>query len=132
MDYTTQVQMVIDIKPLLMKHVSKIYDNVDTFYENPEYLIRDWNAYEKSNYDPNYRESTSLKGYEIVYHDLDKLPHALIEYRNLTFTIEGKKCALVNFTETQKNEFFRWTGGCTLPSSIDLCEFVDRKSLKTT
>lgn len=110
MYYTTQVQMVIEIKPLLMKHVFAIYDNEDTNFENPE-----------------HKEIKELQGYEIVYHDMDKLPQSLGDYRNLTFTIEGKTCSLVNYDATKRNEFYRWTKGCSLPNNIELCRFIDNK-----
>ena len=110
MYYTTQVQMVIEIKPLLMKHVFAIYDNEDTNFENPE-----------------HKEMKDLQGYEIVYHDIDKLPQSLSDYRNLTFTIEGKTCSLVNYDDTKRNEFYRWTKGCSLPNNVELCRFIDNK-----
>lgn len=110
MYYTTQVQMVIDIKPLILKHIFAIYDNEDTNFENPE-----------------HKELKSLQGYEIVYHDIDKLHNTNIDYQNLTFTIEGKTCALVNFTDQERNKFYKHTGNCVLPSSIKLCRFVDSR-----
>lgn len=110
MYYTTQVQMVIEIKPLLMKHVFAIYDNEDTNFENPE-----------------HKEMKELQGYEIVYHDKDKLPQSLSDYRNLTFTIEGKTCSLVNYDDTKRNEFYGWTKGCSLPNNVELCRFIDNK-----
>ena len=126
MDYTTQT--VIDIVPHTMKHVFAIYDGEDTYCENPIYPVTDWNAHEKSNYNPNYRESKSIKGYRIVYHDIDKLPNDINNYRNLTFTIEGKTCALVKFTDKDKNELYQETGNyCILPDSVKLCEFVDSR-----
>jgi hypothetical protein len=110
MDYTTQIEIVIEIKTLLLKHVFAIYDNEDTTFENPA-----------------HKEMKSIKGYEIVYHDIDKLPHRLNDYQNLTFTIERKTCALINYTDAQRNEFYRWTNGCILPNSVKLCEFIDNK-----
>ena len=110
MYYTTQVQMVIEIKPLLMKHVFAIYNNEDTNFENPE-----------------HKEMEDLQGYEIVYHDIDKLPYDITNYRNLTFTIEGKTCSLVNYDDKQKNEFYRDTKGCILPNNVELCRFIDNK-----
>ena len=125
MDYT--IQTVIDIVPHTMKHVFAIYDGEDTYCENPIYPVTDWNAHEKSNYNPNYRESKSIKGYRIVYHDIDRLPNDIGDYQNLTFTIEGKTCALVKFTDEDRNKFYKWTGNCILPNSVKLCEFVDSR-----
>lgn len=125
MDYT--IQTVIDIVPHTMKHVFAIYDGEDTYCENPIYPVTDWNAHEKSNYNPNYRESKSIKGYQIVYHDIDRLPNDIGDYQNLTFTIEGKTCALMNFTDEDRNKFYKWTGNCILPNSVKLCEFVDSR-----